>query len=94
MENPKEEFCDNCNNEICCCIVKKQETLEEAYNRIFDNKLDRVLKAGFIQGSKWQQKKSYSEEEVYFIIRMVSGMKDSDKSTIEIEEYFKQFKKK
>ena len=33
----------------------KQETLEEAYNRIFEYKLDRVLKAGFIAGAKWQQ---------------------------------------
>ena len=32
MENTKEEPCDNCNNDICCCIIKeepKQETLEE-----------------------------------------------------------------
>jgi len=25
---PEQEFCDNCNNDICCCIVKKQETFE------------------------------------------------------------------
>lgn len=34
-----------------------KETVEEAFNRIFDNKLDRVLKAGFIAGAKWQQEK-------------------------------------
>ena len=33
----------------------KQETLEEAYNRIFEYKLDRVLKVGFIAGANWQQ---------------------------------------
>jgi hypothetical protein len=26
---PKQEYCDNCNNDICCCIIKTQETLEE-----------------------------------------------------------------
>jgi hypothetical protein len=28
-EQPKQEYCDNCNNDICCCIIKTQETLEE-----------------------------------------------------------------
>ena len=32
---PSEGFCDNCNNDICCCIIKKQETLEEAAERLY-----------------------------------------------------------
>ena len=31
---PKEEPCDNCNNEVCCCIIRKQETLEEITEQI------------------------------------------------------------
>ena len=30
---PKEEPCDNCNSEVCCCIIRPQETLEEAVNK-------------------------------------------------------------
>jgi hypothetical protein len=30
---PKEEPCDNCNNEVCC-IIRKQETLEEITEQI------------------------------------------------------------
>ena len=48
----------------------KQETLEEAYNRIFEYKLDRVLKVGFIAGAKWQKERSYSEEEVRKAIQL------------------------
>ena len=71
----------------------KQETLEEAYNRIFEYKLDRVLKAGFIAGAKWQQGRSYSEQDVHNIILnyaafIGSGMK------IPYIEWFEQFKKK
>lgn len=40
----------------------KQETLEEAYDRIFDGKLDRVLKAGFIAGAKWKQERLCNSE--------------------------------
>jgi hypothetical protein len=25
-EEPKQEPCDNCNNDVCCCIIRKQET--------------------------------------------------------------------
>ena len=70
----------------------KQETFKEAYNRIFEYKLDRVLKAGFIAGAKWQQERSYSEQDVHNIISnyeafIGSGMK------IPYIEWFEQFKK-
>jgi hypothetical protein len=29
LEYVKQEACDNCNNDVCCCIIKKQETLEK-----------------------------------------------------------------
>jgi hypothetical protein len=47
-------------------------------------------------GTKWQQeqdKNKYSEEEVYSIIRMSLGMKESGKTDIEIMEQLEQFKK-
>jgi hypothetical protein len=40
------------------------------------------------------QEQGYSEEEVYSIIRMCLGMKESGKTDIEIMEQFKQFKNK
>ena len=40
------------------------------------------------------QQKGYSEEEVYSIIRMCLGMKESGKTDIEIMEQFEQFKNK
>ena len=54
----------------------KKETPEEAYDRIFDGKLDRVLKAGFIAGDKWNQeqdKKLYTEQEVKDLLEMQRG---------------------
>ena len=28
QEETKQKACDNCNNDVCCCTIKKQETLE------------------------------------------------------------------
>ena len=76
---PKEETCDNCNNDVCCCIVKeepKQETLEEVAERlcqyVSENPPYTIIKPkskieGFIEGYKLaqqQNKNKYSEEEV------------------------------
>ncbi len=48
--------CTKGNTQLADCLSEtKQETIEEAYSRIFDNKLDRVLKAGFIKGAKWNE---------------------------------------
>ena len=49
----------------------KQETLEEAAERLYpgvDRQVDRML---FINGAKWQQERSYSEEEVLKIIDLL-----------------------
>jgi hypothetical protein len=72
-EEPKQEPCDNCNNDVCCCMIRTQETLEEAaenYSKLKVNKdglmSDKQIK-DFISGAKWQQtqdKNKYSEEEV------------------------------
>jgi hypothetical protein len=82
--------------------ISKKETLEEAYDRIFDGKLDRVLKAGFIAGVKLQQERSYSEKEAKqlafdFYSEMSRAMKVPDymitDSTILLERKFNQYKK-
>lgn len=81
---PKEESCDNCNNEVCCCMIRKQETLEEAAKRILGNNIDglrdafndddlfyfyrEVIENYGEEMAKWQKKRSYSEEEVNEII--------------------------
>ena len=54
----------------------------------------RFTKAGFKLGAKWQSERMYSENDVWNIIRMVSGMKESGKSDTEICEYFENNKKK
>jgi hypothetical protein len=68
----------------------KQETLEEVAERKFQNIGDRLI---FEDGAKWQQERSYSEEEVDYLINLL-------KQTTEYEvlQSFKdkveQFKKK
>jgi hypothetical protein len=68
QEEPKQKPCDNCNNDACCCIIKKQETLEDIvknYAELSYYNGDEVN--AFVNGSKWQAEKDknkYSEEEV------------------------------
>jgi hypothetical protein len=81
--------------------AKQQETLEEAAERFVEAKQfrteekDKSRRYCFIQGAKWQQERSYSEEEVKNIIKVSLigvGLKYHKENTI--EEFFKQFKKK
>ena len=67
-EEPKQEthICKYCKTETTqsddeCYMKPKQETLEEAAEKYTNNPF---TKAGFIEGAKWQQERSYSEEEV------------------------------
>ena len=64
MTEISKEHCDNCNNEVCCCILKTRETLEEAAEHFFNNTRCRNYKTFFCEGAKWQQERMYSEEEV------------------------------
>jgi hypothetical protein len=75
MKKAKEEPCDNCNNDVCCCVIRKQETLEEAAKNYAENEIkDRgnnndklICSIDFIEGAKWQQeqdKNKYSEEDM------------------------------
>jgi hypothetical protein len=80
--------------------VTKQETLEEASEYFAHNNFNmhdtnnyKALKAGFEEGAKWQQERSYSAEEVYHILcEHTAFLFAGGKSTL--TEWFEQFKKK
>ena len=73
-------------NRDCKIIIPEQETLEEAAERLYPyvNDDTRLL---FINGAKWQQERSYSEEDLKLAF---NGFK-SGKS---FKEWFNQNKKK
>ncbi len=83
-------------------FIPKQETIEEAAERCFEEMkslnptggLKEFIKLAVNFGAKWKQERMYSEEEVYIIIKMCVSMKGSGKTDIEIVEYFEQFKNK
>ena len=97
-EEPKQEYCDNCNNDMCCCIIKKQETLEKAaeiYSKNWggsDHEQASVYTA-FINAAKWEQERSYSEEEVWKLLNKLNETLNIG-SELTLEEWFEQFKKK
>lgn len=106
-EEPKQGPCNNCNNEVCCCIIKKQETLEEAGERLYPNResflhrFKNIERIAFTTGAKWQQeqdKKMYSEEEagelVYNIIGEYSKQYGIMIDGAKLNDLFEQFKKK
>jgi hypothetical protein len=75
--------------------IKKQETLEEAAERMWNDPNEELTsKSSFIKGAKWQAEKMYSEEETLnlwnwlndgFIIRKSLPTKE------ELFGWFKQF---
>jgi len=75
----------------------KQETLEEVAKEFSNNSavtnyeegINVGKYQGFIQGAKWQQERSYSEEEVLKLL--LNCPTNTEKETI---EWFEQFKKK
>jgi hypothetical protein len=73
----------------------KQETLEEAAERLYsgvDRQIDRML---FIAGAKWQAERSYSEEEmIEFYLFCITELLSSKSSAKSPKELFEQFKKK
>ena len=74
----------------------KQETLEEAswkYNPL--KKLDgEFIRHAFKQGAKWQQERSYSEEEVIDIAKQAFVLGKDFGLIGTFNEWFEQFKKK
>ena len=84
--------------------VTKQETLEEASEYFAHNNFNmhdtnnyKALKQGFEQGAKWQQERSYSEEDMReaFEFGFVNGYKEAESTdSLTFEEWFEQFKNK
>jgi hypothetical protein len=81
----------------------KKETLEEAAERYadkiwdFSNSNEKTLHANcnkaFLKGAKWQQERSYSEEEVLEIIRQYA-LEEHLITSSKPDIWFEQFKKK
>ena len=83
--------------------MNKQETLEEASSRLLYSKYpfhppqdSGYWKDMFLEGAKWQQKRSYSEEEVRKIAEEVrwQAIGNPLEFTKNFEKWFEQFKKK
>jgi len=81
--------------------MKLRETLKEAINRIYGDDEDGMYinKIDFKDGAKWQQERSYSEEDMrkafregHNVCRCVTD--NSDEAIECFEEWFEQFKKK
>ena len=55
----------------------KQETLEEAGEKLYPNResflyrFQNIERKAFIDGAKWQQERSYSEEKVYNLLEQI-----------------------
>ena len=78
--------------------TSKQETLEDAAERLYSDKeypmYGEIRRDGFINGAKWQQERSYSEEEVIDLLYKRSIYQDHFESDAEVREWFNKFKKK
>ena len=76
----------------------KQETLEEVAERLYSDKLypmyGSIRRDAFINGAKWQQERSYSEEEAYKIWKAGQEYWKTSGTSITFEELIEQLKKK
>ena len=70
-----------------------QETLEEVAERKFQNIGDRLI---FEDGAKWQQERSYSEEDMAesFMACWKANVPEGFECKLAFNEWFEQFKKK
>ena len=108
---PKEESKIKCycgHTTYCDCEPleeHKQETLEEAAERLYPTTINSFTDSGFDtseterlifkNGAKWQQERMYSEEEVYTLLN--DALWDLSKmgyNQKKLDEWFEQFKKK
>ena len=71
----------------------KQETLEEAANKTYCFYGDVELREAFELGAKWQQERSYSEEEVLDLLFDFQIHRNDLENCVEAREWFEQFKK-
>lgn len=95
-EKPKQEPCDNCNNEVCCCIVKKQETLEEFIKKQLSlgkyQDQESAIRHSIELGAKWQQEQ---DKKLYNEVFEWLAHKDYLSDEVEIiQKEFEEFKNK
>lgn len=105
QEEPKQEPCDNCNNDICCCTIRTQETIVKSAENHYDIIAEKsslygrdeyiAYSQGVQDGVKFQQERMYSEEEV---LEFANWCRIQDNKypnrVITIQQLFTQFKKK
>ena len=79
----------------------KSETLEEAAERHVNINVAKyapklMYKEHFTAGAKWQQERSYSEEEVFNLLMEFSSrdINSSSRTPHSVANWFEQFKKK
>ncbi len=86
-------------------IIPKQETLEEALERLYPENIIKlgnntsydaalIKRKDFTDGAKWQAKRMYSEEEVIDLLQEMNDWPTTFDGRIDIREWFEQFKKK
>ncbi len=91
-ENIK-KFIDEINNPS-----QPNDKLKQAFEKYsqyledFENK--DTYEHGFKDGAKWQQERSYSEEEVINFLQEMNDWPTTFEGRIDIREWFEQFKKK
>ena len=95
-KEPKQEIhiCKYCGAETTQSddeCYAKPETLEEAAERFFNNTKFRNYRTFFCEGAKWQQERSYSEEEVENIL--IEYVKTNPTKPYRVISWFNQFKK-
>jgi hypothetical protein len=94
-EESKQEDYDRNNHSISLSEIKEQETLEEAFKKTYLGQrlfFDSNEGKSFEQGAKWQQERSYSEEDLRNAYRWGTTVNHGTKE--HFKEWFKQFKKK
>ena len=71
-----------------------KETLEEVAERLFPNKMEEY--DIFLMGARWQQERSYSDEEVLELLEKIQQQVviDYNDEFLFAKEWFEQFKKK
>jgi hypothetical protein len=93
---PKEEILANRSNAYEFIDFDKQETLEEAAERFVNNTRLKNPKSIFCEGAKWQQERSYSEEDMAesFMACWKANVLEGFECKLSFKEWFEQFKKK
>ena len=107
MKNSTKCYCGHTTTCDCGPEEPKQETLEETaelYKKLHEFRVKKEQlqrKEAFIDGAKWQQERSYSEEDLYKAFevghdsaRLKGSYKSNGTFKKDFCEWFEQFKKK